>query len=111
MKRIYDSPGTSDGVRILVDRLWPRGIAKSKARIDKWLKDLAPSDDLRKWFGHKPERWKEFVKRYRQELQSPERQEILLHVRSLAGKKKVTLVFAARDGKHSNAQVLYDLLK
>ncbi len=110
LKRAYDRPQTSDGIRILVDRLWPRGVKKSEAKIDEWLKDLAPSDALRKWYGHQPDRWKEFAARYRKELQAPEHQAGLDRLRSLARVKTITLVFAARDEDHSNARVLLEVL-
>lgn len=111
IKRIYDPPKAADGVRILVDRLWPRGIAKEKARIDEWFKELAPSDQLRKWFGHESERWEEFQKRYRHELQSPEKQELMQRLQSLARQGTVTLLFAAKDAEHNNAKVLANFLK
>ncbi|MDZ7289423.1 MAG: DUF488 domain-containing protein [candidate division KSB1 bacterium] len=111
IKRIYDPAEPSDGRRILVDRLWPRGIAKDKARIDEWLKELAPSDQLRKLFHHKPERWEEFEKRYRDELQSPEKQEQIKQLQALAKKRTVTLLFAARDTEHNNAVALANFIK
>ena len=85
IKRIYEAPDASDGFRILVDRLWPRGLSKDKAKIDLWLKDVAPSDDLRKWFGHNPERWGEFKERYFQELVTKGLLWIQLLRRELAG--------------------------
>jgi len=106
IKRVYAPPEKADGTRILVDRLWPRGLSKEKARIDEWVKEIAPSDELRKWFGHKPERWEEFQKRYRVELQTAERQEQLRHLRALARKGTVTLLFAAKDSEHNNVKVL-----
>ena len=111
LKRAYDTPQSSDGIRILVDRLWPRGVKKSEARIDEWLKDLAPSDSLRKWYGHQPVRWKEFAARYRKELRSPELQASLHRLRSLVRRKTVTLVFAAKDEEHCNARVLLEVLR
>ena len=110
MKRIYDPSDTADGIRILIDGLWPRGIAKSEAHISEWMKVLAPSASLRQWFGHQQSRWKEFTMRYREELKMPERREALSHLRSLKQNGTVTLVFAARDEAHSNAKVLYDVL-
>ncbi len=110
LKRAYDRPQTSDGIRILVDRLWPRGVKKSEAKIDEWLKELAPSDALRKWYGHQPGRWKEFAARYRKELQTPDSRVILDRLRSLARAKTITLVFAAKDEEHSNARVLLEVL-
>ena len=111
LKRAYEKPEASDGVRVLVDRLWPRGISKSSARFDHWMKDLAPSDELRKWFGHRPDRWLEFRKRYRKELISGDRRETLAQLRTLVKRKKVTLIFAARDVEHCNARVLAEFLR
>uniref|UniRef100_A0A831UDZ5 DUF488 domain-containing protein n=1 Tax=Geobacter metallireducens TaxID=28232 RepID=A0A831UDZ5_GEOME len=109
IKRVYVLPVPEDGKRILVDRLWPRGIAREKARIDQWLKEIAPSDELREWFGHDPARWEEFRERYRQELEA--KGELLDHLRELAAKGTVTLLFAAGDEEHNNAVVLKEILK
>ncbi len=109
LKRIYDEPAADDGKRILVDRLWPRGISKDKARIDEWLKEIAPSDELRKWFGHDPARWEEFRERYRQELEA--KAELVAGLRELAAEGTVTLLFAAKDEEHNNAVVLKEMLK
>jgi uncharacterized protein YeaO (DUF488 family) len=111
IKRIYDAREKSDGYRILVDRLWPRGISKDSAHIDEWLKELAPSDALRKWFNHDPERWQEFQKRYKTELNSPALREILQRLGTMAKKKKVTLLFSAKDIEHNNAVVLASFIK
>jgi uncharacterized protein YeaO (DUF488 family) len=111
MKRAYEIPAASDGIRILVDRLWPRGVKKAEARIDEWLQQLAPSDTLRKWYGHRPERWKKFAARYRKELQTPERRASLQRLQSLVRKNKITLVFAAKDKEHCNARVLVEVLR
>ncbi len=108
IKRIYDPPAPDDGRRVLVDRLWPRGIAKDEARLDEWLKELAPSDELRKWFGHDPAKWDEFRARYRTELKS--RPELLVQLRAAANKGTVTLLYAAKDTEHNNAVVLKELL-
>ncbi|ANA41526.1 MULTISPECIES: DUF488 domain-containing protein [Geobacter] len=108
IKRVYDEPTPEDGKRILVDRLWPRGITKDKARIDEWLKEVAPSDGLRQWFGHDPARWDEFRERYRRELDA--KAELLDGLRKLAAGGTVTLLFAAKDEKHNNAVVLKDIL-
>jgi uncharacterized protein YeaO (DUF488 family) len=110
MKRVYDAPELGDGTRVLVDRLWPRGLAKEQAKIDFWLKDLAPSNELRKWFGHDPEKFEQFRQRYVQELTSDSAQEALLKVRDMAEKGVVTLLYATRDSEHSNAIVLRDIL-
>ncbi len=108
LKRIYDAPAPDDGRRVLVDRLWPRGIAKNEARLDDWLKEIAPSDALRKWFGHDPAKWEEFRERYRSELRS--RQEQLAELRTAANRGAVTLLYAAKDAEHNNAVVLKELL-
>ncbi|MBY0562346.1 DUF488 domain-containing protein [Hyphomicrobium sp.] len=108
LKRAYEPPESSDGVRILVDRLWPRGVSKEKASLDEWEKDIAPSTELRKWFGHDPARWAEFQRRYRAELR--EQADILKHIRSLAKSHTVTLVYSAHDEEHNDAVVLKDVL-
>jgi uncharacterized protein YeaO (DUF488 family) len=108
IKRMYDPPAADDGRRVLVDRLWPRGVSKEKARIDEWVKEIAPSDDLRTWFGHDPGRWEEFRKRYREELEG--HGELLESLRTEAGKGTVTLLFAAKDAEHNNAVVLAEIL-
>jgi uncharacterized protein YeaO (DUF488 family) len=109
LKRAYDAPATSDGSRILVDRIWPRGITKDDLQVDAWLKDLAPSTGLRKWFGHVPQKWDEFKKRYASELdQRPEALEQLAE-RAEAG--HITLVFAAKDAEHNNAVALKEQLE
>jgi uncharacterized protein YeaO (DUF488 family) len=104
VKRIYDPVSPSDGRRILIDRLWPRGIKKADAAIDEWLKDIAPSADLRKWFAHDPVKWHEFEKRYRAELKG--KADLVERLRKEAEKKTVTLLFSARDAEHNNAVVL-----
>ncbi|HEY8126802.1 MAG TPA: DUF488 domain-containing protein [Methylocystis sp.] len=111
LKRVYEPPAAEDGTRVLVDRLWPRGLRKDKAKIDFWAKDLAPSDVLRRWFGHRPERWEEFEKRYRAELRAPEAQPHVKALRALTRKDHVTLLYAARDEKMNNAVVLHDCLR
>lgn len=110
IKRAYAPPAEDDGARILVDRLWPRGIKKEKARIDAWRKEIAPSDALRKWFGHEPERWPEFQRRYAEELSRPEAHEALASIRALAAKGPVTLVYSASDEDHNNAIALRKFL-
>lgn len=109
IKRIYEKPQDNDGLRILVDRLWPRGLTKEKAKIDKWMKDIAPSDNLRKWFGHKEERWEEFKKRYFEELK--EKKDLIKELRILFKNNTVTLLYAAKDKERNNVQVLLELLK
>ena len=108
IKRAYDSPEPTDGLRVLVDRLWPRGLSKKKARIDEWRKDLAPSDVLRRWFGHDPRKWSEFKRRYRQELRR--KTEELRELAGQARKGRVTLLYGARDEKHNNVVVLKEVL-
>ena len=108
LRRAYEAASADDGTRVLVDRLWPRGVSKDAAAIDLWLKDLAPSTELRQWFGHDPARWAEFQQRYAQEVrQHPQAFEQL---RELARKGPVTLVYAARDEAHNDAVVLRELL-
>jgi len=111
LKRVYEPPDPKDGARVLVDRLWPRGLKKEEAAIDLWVKDLAPSNELRKWFGHEPERWPEFQKRYRKELEAPEAREQIDALRTLAHKTHVTLLFAAHDETMNNAVVLGEVLR
>jgi uncharacterized protein YeaO (DUF488 family) len=108
IKRAYAEPEKSDGFRILVDRLWPRGLSKEKAHIDLWLKDVAPSTDLRKWFAHDPTKWPEFQSRYLDELKSQSEPLHLLREKSAHG--PVTLIYAARDEEHNEAVVLQKLL-
>lgn len=108
LKRAYEAPAASDGRRILVDRLWPRGVKKADAAIDEWTKDIAPSSELRKWFAHDPERWQEFRRKYVAEL--ADKSEQLERLRELARHGTLTLVFAARDEDHNDAVVLRDVL-
>jgi len=108
IKRAYEKPSASDGTRILVDRLWPRGVKKSDAAIARWMKEVAPSTELRKWFGHEPARWEEFRRRYQAELAG--KHELLGELRELAGKGPLTLVYSAHDEQHNQAVVLRDVL-
>ena len=108
IKRVYETPDASDGFRVLVDRLWPRGVAKERAALDLWMKDIAPSTELRRWFGHDPKRWTEFQTRYRAELKEHETD--LAELRSRARKGTVTLLFGARDTEHNEAVVLKNVL-
>ena len=110
LKRVYDEPAPSDGTRVLVERLWPRGLSKERAHIDLWLKEIAPSKELRTWFGHDPKKFAEFRRRYEAELAGPSGQEALATLRNLAKQGPVTLVFAAHDTEYTNAVVLRDLL-
>ncbi len=108
IKRVYDAPDKEDGMRILVDRLWPRGLTKEKAKVDLWLKDIAPSTTLRKWFGHEPEKWAEFKKRYLRELK--ENKEAVSLLKEEVKKGAVTLVYAAKDKEHNEALFLKESL-
>lgn len=108
IKRAYLPPSTDDGVRVLVDRLWPRGLRKSEAAIDRWLKEVAPSTELRRWFGHDPSRWQELCRRYRSELSC--NAALLNELRAMAKEKRLTLVYAARDELHNEAVMLRDVL-
>ncbi len=108
LKRAYEPAGPGDGARILVDRLWPRGVSKAKAALDDWVKDIAPSTELRKWFGHDPARWSEFQRRYRAELRGQAKALDSLRERARAG--VVTLVYGAHDEEHNDAVVLRGVL-
>lgn len=109
LKRAYEKPSGDDGLRVLVERLWPRGLSKERAAVDLWLKDVAPSTELRKWFGHDPARWEEFQKRYREELR--ENKDAVQELRRKAKGGTVTLVYAARDEEHNGALVLKKFLQ
>jgi uncharacterized protein YeaO (DUF488 family) len=106
VRRVYDPPDPADGHRVLVDRLWPRGLAKSAAAVDEWLRAVAPSDELRRWYGHEADKFAAFGQRYAAELQAPERAAALAHLRELASSGPLTLLTATRDGEHSQAAVL-----
>jgi uncharacterized protein YeaO (DUF488 family) len=108
LKRAYEDASPEDGLRVLVDRLWPRGLSKQKARIDIWVKEIAPSHELRQWFGHDPAKWKDFQARYRQEMNEQADSLGLLRKKAKAG--TVTLLFAAHDEEHNNAVVLKSVL-
>lgn len=110
VKRIYDDPAQNDGTRVLVDRVWPRGIRKEDAHLDDWNKDVAPSPELRKWYGHDPEKFEEFSRRYREELDSDEGQGALKALRDAVKGKRLTLLTAAKDTDISQAAVLAELL-
>ena len=112
LKRVYKAPAAGDGARVLVDRLWPRGLTKEKARIDAWLRDLAPSDELRRWFHARPTQWPQFRKRYLVELAEPEKARALEELYELAHRRaSLTLLFASRNEEHNNATVLKELLE
>ena len=109
IKRIYDAPSETDGCRVLVDRLWPRGITKERARLDEWNRDVAPSTELRKWFGHAPERFGEFAKRYREEMS--QQREALEHLREIAASGRLTLLIAGKNPEINHAAVLKEILE
>jgi len=110
VKRIYDKPEKKDDFRILVDRLWPRGLSKKEAKVDLWLKEIAPSDKLRKWFSHDPEKWGDFKKKYKHELK--DKPELVQKINQIEKEEKtVTLLYSARDEEHNNAVVLKEYLK
>lgn len=109
IKRVYEPPEDGDGYRVLVDRIWPRGVAKDHAQLDEWARDLAPSAELRAWFGHVPERFDEFARRYRRELEGQATP--LQDLRRRARSGRVTLLYAARDEQHNNAVVLAEVLR
>ena len=110
LRRVYEPPGPEDGFRVLVDRIWPRGISKQEARIDLWMREIAPDDDLRKWFGHDPDRWQEFGKRYRRELKG--KTDLLDTLHGLEREKGVvTLLFGAKDERRNNAVALFGVLR
>ena len=111
IKRVYREPSPRDGTRILVDRIWPRGISKEQARLASWRKDLAPSSSLRKWFGHDPDKWEAFKERYRKELSSAESREALKEFAGLSRQKTITLLYGAADEEHNQAVVLKEVLE
>ncbi len=109
IKRVYEKPDEGDGIKVLIDRLWPRGLKKEEAKIDHWMKEISPSDTLRKWFSHKEERWQEFKSRYMKELK--DKDELLKQLIDLGKNEKVTLLYAAKDEERNNAQVLLEVSK
>ncbi len=111
VRRVYDEPHRGDGTRVLVDRIWPRGLSKDKAHLDEWCKQIAPSTQLRQWYGHDPQRFGEFSRRYQQELNEPERAQALEHLRDLAAKGTLTLLTATKHAEISEAVVLADLIR
>lgn len=108
IKRVYDEYAKKDGYRILVDRIWPRGVSKEDAKLDKWNKEIAPSDELRKWFDHKEERFEEFKKRYKKELE--DHQDDLKEIKKIANEKTVTILYGAKDEKMNQAVILKEIL-
>jgi len=111
VRRIYEDPEPGDGTRVLVDRLWPRGMSKARAALDEWCKNVAPSDELRKWYGHDPDRFEEFGRRYRRELEDPQRAEAVAHLRGLAKDRQLTLLTATKRPEISEAAVLATVLQ
>jgi uncharacterized protein YeaO (DUF488 family) len=111
VRRVYEEPERGDGTRVLVDRIWPRGLTKARAALDEWCKDVAPSAELRRWYGHEPGRFEDFGRRYRAELQDPRRAEALAHLRGLAKGRPLTLLTATRQPEISAAAVLAELLR
>ena len=111
VRRVYKEPGPEDGTRVLVDRIWPRGLTRAKAALDEWCKDVAPSGELRRWYGHDPGRFEEFGRRYRVELQGPRQAEALSHLRGLAKDRRLTLLTGTRQPEISEAAVLAALLQ
>lgn len=111
LKRAYEDPSGSDGYRVLVDRFWPRGRSKESLHLDEWARELAPDPDLIKWFGHKPERWEEFRRRYSLQLETPEHQERLLALLEAAGDSAITLVYGARNETQNQAIVVGEALR
>ncbi|GGJ82893.1 hypothetical protein GCM10007063_01730 [Lentibacillus kapialis] len=112
LKRIYDEVEQNDGVRVLVDRVWPRGLSKEKAQLGHWLKEIGPSNDLRKWFGHDPDKYEEFKRKYKEELEEGNQQKELQKLKNLTKEhnKNLTLLFSAKDQEHNQARVLKEIL-
>lgn len=110
IKRVYEPPAQEDGFRVLIDRLWPRGLTKEKAKLNQWMKEVAPSDELRKWFSHDPEKWEEFKKKYSKELDG--KQVLLEKIKQLEKEQKtVTLLYSAKDTERNNAVALKEILE
>ena len=111
LRRIYEDPADDDGIRVLVDRRWPRGVSKARAELDEWCTEVAPSDGLRKWYGHAPEKFEEFAARYRKELEDPERASALRYLRLMASHGRLTLLTATKQVEISQAAILAELLR
>ncbi|MBV9164010.1 MAG: DUF488 family protein [Pseudonocardiales bacterium] len=111
IRRVYDEPTSEDGTRVLVDRIWPRGLAKEAANLDDWVKDVAPSTELRKWYAHDPAKFPQFRSRYRAELEAPVSRQAVAHLRELATDRRLTLLTASKDLDHSQATVLAEVLQ
>ena len=111
VRRIYDDPAEDDGIRVLVDRRWPRGVSKARAALDEWCTDVAPSDELRKWYGHAPDKFHEFKARYLEELEDPQRAAALRHLRAMTSHDRLTVLTATKNVPISQAAVLVELLR
>jgi uncharacterized protein YeaO (DUF488 family) len=111
VRRIYDDPAEDDGIRVLVDRRWPRGVSRARAALDEWCTAVAPSEELRKWYGHAPDKFDEFQTRYRKELEEPERAAALRHLRAMTLHDRLTVLTATKDVQISQATVLVELLR
>jgi uncharacterized protein YeaO (DUF488 family) len=111
VRRIYDDPAEDDGIRVLVDRRWPRGVSRARAALDEWCTAVAPSDELRKWYGHAPDKFDEFQARYRKELEEPERAAALRHLRAMTSHDRLTVLTATKNVQISQATVLVELLR
>ncbi len=111
LKRVYEAPAPEDGWRVLVERLWPRGFTKDRARVDRWLKEVAPSPELRTWFGHDPGNWEEFRRRYLAELEGDEQQAAIEAIRQREARGTVTFLYSAHDTEHNSAVVLKEYLQ
>lgn len=111
IRRVYDEPSSEDGTRVLVDRIWPRGLAKEAANLDDWVRDVAPSTELRKWYAHDPAKFPEFSSRYRAELEAPASRQAVAHLHELATDRPLTLLTASKDLDHSQAAVLAEVLR
>ncbi|MGE5596511.1 MAG: DUF488 domain-containing protein [Hyphomicrobiales bacterium] len=111
IRRVYDDPGPGEGYRVLVDRVWPRGVSKDELQADEWFREVAPSTELRRWYGHEVEKWEEFRRRYRQELAGTEAAAALERLVERARNGHLTLLYGARDGEHSQAEVLRELIE
>lgn len=111
VRRIYDDPSDDDGIRVLVDRRWPRGVSKARAELDEWCTEVAPSDALRKWYGHSPDKFEEFGSRYREELEEPERASALKYLRLMAAHGRLTLLTATKHAEISQAEILAEILR
>ena len=111
VKRAYEPPSPEDGVRVLTERLWPRGISKERLAVDAWLREIAPSPELRRWYNHEPEKWDEFQQRYRRELQGPRQQELLAELVEKAASGALTLVYGSRDTERNSSIILAEVIK